>query len=335
MALLPANLVCWPGKVVRLEPVGIEVTVAALAGPTVEFDGADGCDPASVMAISARCVAARAWLGASLVRAEHGRLRGRVEAARPWNLREGPRAVLRSRGTYYLHGFTLGVPMVTVDVSVGGVAIEAPDGVRDAPGTVRAVSFDVSGRLVRAVAEVVGVGDEVWRLRFVHLSPGDEAAVARWVFARQVSDRAALGPSARLDDGLDASAQLLHPRLSVRRRGRVVEVAVEQRQAEPVTFALGSPDDVAALDRWCEAVGPWLRLGAWWDVAWMVQALPASVAGELSRAIVHAAADHWRVAVPEATTRLEGPQEAWPSWYRPITHDAVGGASAGGDRTSD
>lgn len=335
MALLPAKLVCWPGKLVRLEPAGVEVVVAALNESTVTFDAADDCDPASVVAVSARCVAARAWLGASVVRSDGERLRGRLEGARPWNLREGPRAALRSRGTYYLHGFALGVPMVTVDVSVGGVAIESPDGVRDAPGTVRAVSFDVGGRLVRAVAEVVDVGERVWRLRFVHLAPGDEAAVTRWVFARQVSDRAALGSSVSLEDGLDASAQLAHPRLGIERTGRSVSVGVGHAGSDRVTVELASPDDARALDRWREVVGPWLRLGVWWDLAWMLRALPASVADQLGVAIVQAAAQYWQVLVPEATARLEGSHQGWPAWYRPVMRDAVGGETAGTDRVPD
>jgi len=289
---LPAELALRPGKPVRLEPIGAPAAVAEVVAGRVRLVGGGWGEAAEIAGVSCRVVAQRAWLEADLREEVPGVLVGWVGEAWSWNARHGPRAPLRAPGTYFLRGLAVGVPMTVLDVSVTGIAVVPIPEVVDPPGTVRAVAVEVGGRLVRAAAELVERDEDRWRLRFVRLAPGDEAVIARWVFARQVLDRAVLGNAADATASLDASAQRAHPavELSLGPGGLAARIVGCTEARIAVALPTPSPEDASVFERWWRLVGPWVRIGDPEDLAWLARGLPGVVAGAVVAAYAQLAA---------------------------------------------
>lgn|GEM_PF-5957782 len=276
-----------PGKLVRVEPWGRLAKVRAVRDHEVELEeeplGPD--ELAGALALSSRVVAERAWMTASLQRAPSDLLVAAVSGARACNLRQGPRIPVALPATYYVHGLALGLPTRVLDLGVGGLAVAPLEGLDDPEGTLRAVSFELDGRLVRGVVRLVGRESDRWRLAFAFLAAADEAAIARRVLRAQVADRNALGAAVSFDSSLDATAQRRHPRIVIERRGATLLVVLGDPGAGSLQITGLDAAEAASFDAWWTMVAPWLRVGSWSDVSWLLGALPGRLASALEAAL--------------------------------------------------
>jgi hypothetical protein len=108
---------------------------------------------------------------------------------RPVNVRSAPRISVDLGGTYLLRPPHIGVPLRIVDIATTGVALVPIGGQQPRVGERRMITFDVNGREVKSVIELVSVDPNLWRARFLKLALSDEDAIARLVIDRQVHRR--------------------------------------------------------------------------------------------------------------------------------------------------
>ena len=130
------------------------------------------------------------------------------------NERSSPRVPVTLVGTYYLRPPHLGVPCELVDLSVSGVALNPITGVSASPTDRRMVAFDLVGRQIKAVIEIVTVEPLLWRARFVKLGVSDEQAIAAYLLSHQLAGRRGLSQvEIGTPSSLDVATRLEYPLL--------------------------------------------------------------------------------------------------------------------------
>jgi hypothetical protein len=179
------------------------------------------------------------------------------------NARSALRVAATLTGTYYLRPPALGVPCEVVDISVAGVALDPIAGESVDVGSRKMVSFDLKGREIRTVIEVVAVEPQRWRARFLKLGLSDEDAIASFIMATQVAKRQSLSSvEIRTSSSLDAVARLRYPVLEAAR----VATSTLTLSAGGQNVSLALPDSLKTRPLFLEGLVGVVRFGDFADI---------------------------------------------------------------------
>ena len=130
----------------------------------------------------------------------------------PINLRTGPRAITYLQGVWYLRPPDLGIPMQVVNLSVTGLAILPIDGSTPKLRERRMIGFQLAGRVIKSIVELVEIEQYLWRMQFIKLGLSDEEEIAAFVIRSQVNERRRLSAVERQAHSiLDPQARIRFP----------------------------------------------------------------------------------------------------------------------------
>jgi hypothetical protein len=209
---LAPSILCYPGKEVEIySNAGFETTATVLRanGSSIEVIEAlpNTADEIFVVFLAEHYRATAATIAndkAHNIQIDDGFY--------PINLRAGARAIVDLSGTWYLRPPALGVPMQIVNLSVSGLAVLPVDGQIPKLRERRMIAFQLGGRMIKAVVELVEIEERLWRLQFIKLGLSDEEEIAGFVIRSQLNERHRLATAeTQVYSTLDPHARIRFP----------------------------------------------------------------------------------------------------------------------------